>query len=82
MNYYPIGTVVTLKDGDRPIMIYGRKQIQEDTNYIWDYVACLYPEGNLCDDYNIFFQHEEIEKVYHTGLESEMEDRMLEVLNS
>ena len=62
MKYYPIGTVVTLKDGDRPIMIYGRKQIQEDTNYIWDYVACLYPEGNLGDDYNIFFQHEEIEK--------------------
>ena len=82
MKYYPIGTVITLKDGDRPIMIYGRKQIQEETNYIWDYVAFLYPEGNLGDDYNIFFQHEEIENVYHKGLESELEDRMLEVLNS
>ena len=32
MKYYPIGTVVTLKDGDRPIMIYGRKQIQDNKN--------------------------------------------------
>ena len=28
MKYHPIGTVVTLKNGDRPILIYGRKQIQ------------------------------------------------------
>ena len=44
MKYYPIGTVVTLVNGDRPIMIYGRKQFQENTDNIWDYVACLYPE--------------------------------------
>ena len=49
MKYYPIGTVVTLKGGNRPIMIYGRKQIQEQTGKEWDYVACLYPEGNLGD---------------------------------
>ncbi len=42
MKYYPIGTVVTLKNGDRPILIYGRKQVQADTNLLWDYVACLY----------------------------------------
>ena len=81
MNYYPIGTVVTLKNGNRPIMIYGRKQIQQSTNRQWDYVACLYPEGNLGDKYNIFFQHEEIEKVYHIGFQSEMEQRMKKVLN-
>ena len=82
MKYYPIGTVVTLKNGNRPIMIYGRKQIQAHTKKQWDYVACLYPEGNLGDNYNIFFQHEEIEKVYHTGLQSEMENKMQYILNS
>ena len=29
MNYYPIGTVVTLKNGNRPIMIYGRKEMKK-----------------------------------------------------
>ena len=81
MNYYPIGTVVTLKNGNRPIMIYGRKQLQQNTNRKWDYVACLYPEGNLGDKYNIFFQHEEIESVYFTGFQSAMEQKMLKVLN-
>ena len=51
-------------------MIYGRKQIQKDTGKEWDYVACLYPEGNLDDEYNIFFQHEEIEYIMHTGLKN------------
>ena len=81
MRYYPIGTVVTLAGGDRPIMIYGRKQIQENANLIWDYVACLYPEGNLGDDYTIFFQHEEISKVKYMGHSSKEEERMQQLLN-
>ena len=32
MNYLPIGTVVTLVNGTKPIMIYGRKQMQEGKN--------------------------------------------------
>ena len=80
MNYYPIGTVVTLEGGNRPIMIYGRKQQQASTDRIWDYVACLYPEGNLGDDYNIFFQHEEIDAVHHMGLISQADTMMQELL--
>ena len=80
MKYYPIGTVVTLKNGDRPIMIYGRKQIQENTGMLWDYVACLYPEGNLGDDYTIFFQQEEIETVNYVGFRSKAEEKMQEIL--
>jgi len=81
MNYLPIGTVVTLVNGTKPIMIYGRKQMQEGNERIWDYVACLYPEGNLGDKYNVFFQHEEIGKVYHYGLESEADKKVQEILN-
>ena len=81
MKYYPIGTVVTLKNGDRPILIYGRKQVQADTNLLWDYVACLYPEGNLGDGYTIFFQQEEIGKVQFTGYASPAEQKMQQVLN-
>jgi hypothetical protein len=82
MKYYPIGTVVILKGGNRPLMIYGRKQIQASSNLIWDYVACLYPEGNLGEEYNIFFQQEEIEKVLHIGYRSPYEDKMLKVLEA
>lgn len=81
MKYYPVGTVVTLVNGNHPIMIYGRKQFQENTDNIWDYVACLYPEGNIGDDYTIFFQQEEIGKVHHLGLMSDAEERMQELLN-
>ncbi|MCE5235998.1 MAG: DUF4176 domain-containing protein [Clostridiaceae bacterium] len=81
MRYYPIGTVVTLAGGDRPIMIYGRKQIQADANLIWDYAACLYPEGNLGDEYTFFFQHKEISKVNHMGYSSRDDERMQEILN-
>lgn len=81
MKYYPIGTVVTLKNGNRPIMIYGRKQVQAESNLIWDYVACLYPEGNLGEDYNIFFQQEEIGKVNFMGYCSAEDQKMQEILN-
>ena len=36
MKYYPIGTVVTLVNGNRPLMIYGRKQIQNESDILWD----------------------------------------------
>ena len=81
MKYYPIGTVVLLEGGDRPLMIYGRKQIQESSDLIWDYVACLYPEGNLGEDYNIFFQDEEIDAVLFEGWSSEMDETMQKFIN-
>lgn len=80
MKYLPIGTVVTLVNGTKPIMIYGRKQMQAGSEKIWDYVACLYPEGNLGDDYNVFFEHGEIGEIYHYGLESAADDKVCEML--
>ena len=34
MTYLPIGTVVTLVNGTKPIMIYGRKQTQQGNENI------------------------------------------------
>lgn len=81
MTYYPIGTVVLLQGGNRPLMIFGRRQIQSTTNKEWDYVACLYPEGNLGDQYNIFFNNEEVATVLHPGWVSEYEYEMQRILN-
>lgn len=79
--YLPLGSVVTLIDGTKPLMIYGRKQMQTNSQNVWDYVACLYPEGNLGENYNIFFQQEEIAGILHKGYEGEDEAQMLKLLN-
>lgn len=81
MTYYPIGTVVVLEGGNRPLMVYGRKQTQAGSNMEWDYVACLYPEGNLGEEYNVFFQQEEISQVLYIGWESPYDEKMQAMLN-
>ena len=43
----PIGTVVTLKNGTKKLMIVGRLQAQKDSSKVYDYAACLWPEGTL-----------------------------------
>ena len=35
-------------------MIYGRKQKHLESNKEYDYIACLYPEGNLRADKCVF----------------------------
>lgn len=69
----PIGTVVTLRFVEQAIMIYGRKQQQEDKDKIWDYVACPYPQGHISDESNIFFNHKQIREIIFKGFESEGE---------
>ncbi|MGD6849012.1 DUF4176 domain-containing protein [Rossellomorea aquimaris] len=74
----PIGTVVKLKKVEKPVMIYGRHQIQKKTNNIFDYIAVPYPEGNLTDEFNVFFNRELIEDIMHPGLVSPAEELMRE----
>ena len=46
-------------------MIYGRKQKHLESNKEYDYIACLYPEGNLRADKCVFFNNEDIaERLY------------------
>ena len=81
-KYLPIGTVVLLKNGSKKIMIYGRKQLAEDTGEEFDYVACLYPEGNIDDDYTFLFNHENINEIVFTGYADAEEDEFQKVLNA
>lgn len=80
-NYLPIGSVVLLKNGTKRIMIYGRKQLAADTGEEFDYVACLYPEGNINDDYTFLFNEENIAEVVFTGFADEEEEAFRNVLN-
>lgn len=82
VNFLPIGTIVTLVNRTKKIMIYGRKQFQAGNTKEWDYVACLYPEGNITEDYNVFFNHDEIDTIYFTGYEDEDELKLKELIKN
>jgi len=69
----PLGSVVVLKEGTKEVMIFARKKrIEEDTK-IYDYVACLYPEGYIPYGQSYFFDHAKIDKVLHMGFVNEAE---------
>lgn len=63
----PIGTVVKLKDGEKSLMIYGVFQNHTESNTQYDYVACLYPEGNISHEFTYLFNHEQIDEIEYLG---------------
>ena len=68
-KFLPIGSVVLLKESQKRIMIVGVKQKQVDSSKVWDYSACLYPEGILSPDKLFLFDAEQIERLYFVGLQ-------------
>ena len=68
-KFLPIGTVVLLKDSNKRIMIIGVKQKQVGSDKIWDYSACLYPEGILDPERLFLFDTEQIERLYFIGFQ-------------
>jgi hypothetical protein len=70
-KYLPIGSVVLVKEGSKRLMIYGVKQIDSENKIEYDYVACLFPEGNIDDEHRYVFNHDQIDKIFHFGLQDE-----------
>ena len=67
----PIGSVVILKEASKKAMIFGVKQINKATDIEHDYLAVVYPEGNMGDGTQFFFDHDAIEEVFFRGYEDE-----------
>lgn len=69
----PIGTVVLLKNSKKRVMIIGvlQKQIKEGKEVVWDYSACLYPEGFMGPDKTFLFNADQIEKVFAVGYQDQ-----------
>ena len=65
-NILPLGSVITLKKGRKKLMIIGR--IQEERSS-----GILYPEGILDASELYMFQGEDIDRIYHVGLQEEEE---------
>lgn len=68
-RFLPIGSVVLLKESKKRIMIVGVKQKQIDSEKVWDYSACLYPEGIINPERLYLFDSEQIERVYFIGFQ-------------
>lgn len=67
-DLYPIGTVVVLKNGEKRLMITGYLQKTKEEK-IYDYAACLWPEGYMDREHNYVFNHEDIDRLYFIGLQ-------------
>jgi len=76
----PIGTVVLLKESTKRVMIYGRLQRETNGDRVWDYIACLFPEGNINPDHSFLFDNDQIESVFFVGCQDEEELRFQQYL--
>lgn len=76
----PIGSVIWLKEAKRPFLIFGVKQTDLDTQKEYDYIGVLYPEGNMGNETQFLFQHEDIERVVFRGYEDQARDVFIEKL--
>lgn len=68
----PIGSIVSLNGGNKRLMIIGYcKKGKNNPDDIFDYAACLYPNGFLSADQTVIFNHDCIEHIYALGYQNE-----------
>ena len=68
-NMLPIGSVVLLKEGEKRVMICSRVISNSADQKIYDYAACLYPEGIVDSDNLYFFNRDAIDLVFFLGFQ-------------
>lgn len=84
-DWLPVGTVVKLQDGERPVMISGFMAMDSNTGRLWDYMGYPFPEGYQTGE-DFFFDKQMIVEIYQIGLlnstgcafQAYLEDRTLE----
>ena len=69
----PIGSVVLLKGGNVPLMVFGRMQVAAADGRVWDYAAVPYPEGNLGADKSVMFDRDQVEALLFIGYQTQQE---------
>ena len=71
-KYLPIGSIVTLKESNKRIMIIGYYSIKyQNLVKIYDYFGCVYPEGLLLPDNLYSFNHKDIIEINFVGFKNE-----------
>ncbi|MDO4466320.1 MAG: DUF4176 domain-containing protein [Bacillota bacterium] len=69
----PLGSIVTLKNGTKRVMIVGRLQNKVGEDTLYDYASVLWPEGVLDSSHFYLFNQENIDCLYHIGLQDSEE---------
>ena len=77
----PIGSIVLLKGGEKRLMICGRIQTDVATNKVYDYSACLYPEGIINSKELLMFDNENIDRVFFIGFQDSEEFQFRNFVN-
>ncbi|WP_366248096.1 DUF4176 domain-containing protein [Terribacillus aidingensis] len=72
----PIGSIVYLNEGTSKLMILNRGPIIElnGEQKMFDYSACVYPQGLVADSV-LYFNEENIDEVIFEGFKDSDEDR-------
>lgn len=84
MSYYlPIGSVVRLKGGVKPLMIFGINQVDpEKPDMEYDYVSVPYPEGNIGVGFQYMFNQNDIEEILFRGYDTQERTDFLNALEA
>ena len=72
--YLPIGSIVLLNQSPKKLMITGTcvaMKEDKDNQKIFDYMACLWPEGIIDTDKNFLFNHQDIKEVVFESAKTE-----------
>lgn len=77
-DFLPLGSVVSLKNAKKKILIIGRFQICEGKPY--KYSGVLYPDGFLGADNLFIFNEADIANVDFVGFKNEEEEQYTEAL--
>ena len=66
-KYLPIGSVVLLKNAKKRVMVMGFAVKGDNSDKVYDYAGCLYPEGLIKSDETLLFDHDQIDKLFYIG---------------
>lgn len=78
-KFLPIGTIVLLKDGQKKIMITGYLPVSKNKT-VYDYSACLFPEGIISSSQTAVFNHDQIAEIIQEGYSNEETTKFVEAL--
>ena len=79
----PTGSVVLLEGGVKPLMVYGIRQADaKDPGKEYDYIGVFYPEGNLGENTQFLFNHQDIREVLFRGFENAQREQFIDALVS
>lgn len=81
-KYLPIGTICTLKNNNKKIMIISYFSLEYNGNVkMYDYKGCVYPEGLLLPAQAVSFDHADIEKIEYMGFKNDQYEIFNNMLN-